>query len=85
MHTVASSPTGHSPLFMGKIVVDWSSLLGSLETEGAIDSLVNWVRTCPQRNAIHVVLGPNRRIPVRRLRNTLQLLGCTVTTRNFHS
>ncbi len=47
-------------------------------SEGIADSVIAWVMSFPQRNAMHVYL-PSSAPSVRRLQCTLQGLGCAVS------
>ena len=56
------------------IVIDWSA---RFEEPG--ETLLNWVRTSPQGQKIHVFLPSRCHGQVRPLQNALQSMGCIVT------
>ncbi len=68
-----------------RIVIDWSDLCTDdrSDTGGTeVDEMLQWVHTYPRRSDIHVYLqSPKRTEAGRRLKNTLQALGCTVTVK----
>ena len=70
------------------VIVDWSD--AAADREGEIDvrlsDLVHWVRTTPERAAVHVVLrrALHQGARNRRVQSTLQSLGCRVTMKSIH-
>lgn len=64
-----------------EIVVDWSQALAK-QPDADIERMIAWIRTYPNTRNIHVFLGARKHKPAgRRLQNSLQALGCSVTNR----
>ncbi|TSC58980.1 MAG: hypothetical protein Greene041619_161 [Candidatus Peregrinibacteria bacterium Greene0416_19] len=88
MHTAMTSPAGalHSQILrVPTVLIDWTHVVPAHQTADTQTNtalLLNWVRSHPGGSHVHVVL---RRFGLaaegRQLRNSLQALGCTVTTR----
>lgn len=68
-----------------RLVIDVRSLQNRLQSGFAneeLGALIRLVKNCPDRSAVRVVVGNSIRSPAgRRLQNTLQSLGCTITAR----
>jgi hypothetical protein len=88
MHS--SAPTTSQPGTWTKaaqVIVDWSQPQSAPELTGdeTLDraALLEWIRTYPQRSAIHVFLRSSlSNQKNRKLQSTLQSLGCKVTSRS---
>ena len=64
-----------------RVVIDWSQ--ENLDTGGAVQNLVSWVKGYPRSQDVHIYLSAARReaLNLRLLQRTLQSLGCTVIAR----
>jgi hypothetical protein len=79
MHT---SPTT-SWTKASRVIVDWSKETDHDDDALKMDSLMQWVRSYPQRAAVEVVIRRSlEQVRDRRLQSALQSLGCTVTMRS---
>jgi hypothetical protein len=71
---------------LSRLVIDCTEICAAAATnvsETEMDKLLDWVRTYPRRDEIHVYLRNSlKHRPVRRLQRTLLSLGCTVTTKS---
>lgn len=69
------------------VIVDWSQPQSAPAAEAVqMEDLVRWIRTYPERTAVHVYLRRSlTNTRGRLLRNTLQSMGCTVTMRSKQS
>ena len=67
-----------------RVIIDWSDVeLAKTERSKPVEvqKLIAWVRSYPERKDIHVYLcNAMKSGGIRKLQNTLQALGCTVTT-----
>lgn len=74
----SNMPTKH-------VVIDWSDLFSTEESAPSsvnVDGLIDWIKTYPRKKDVHVYLrSPRQDILARKLKNTLQALGCTVTAK----
>ncbi|MDD5751367.1 MAG: hypothetical protein PHS73_02505 [Candidatus Peribacteraceae bacterium] len=65
------------PQAFSRLVIDCSG-----KADFAVNGLLEWVKACPERSAVHIILPSARRhAEARTCRRTLVGLGCTVTTR----
>lgn len=84
-----SPTTSAAPLWTraARVIVDWSDCEHDAreETELRMQDLMEWVRTYPQRSAVHVVLRRSLHLHHhnRQIQSALQSLGCTVTMRSY--
>ncbi len=87
MHTSTTTPTGNTWTKAAQVIVDWTQPQSAPAMTGdeTVDraALMEWIRTYPQRSAIHVYLRSSLSDQSnRKLQSTLQSLGCRVTSRN---
>jgi Lon protease-like protein len=87
MHTSTTTPEGNTWTKAAQVIVDWTQPQSAPEMTGdeTVDraALMEWIRTYPQRSAIHVYLRSSlSNQKNRKLQSTLQSLGCRVTSRN---
>ena len=61
------------------IVIDWSG--DRLAQKNDANSLVQWVRSCPEKENVHVILSRVHLNGQRSVQRVLQSLGCRVTRR----
>ena len=83
-HCMLTSTTTAGWTKAAHVIVDWSQPQSApLCDHVEMNDLLRWIRTYPERTAIHVYLS---RTPdtqqSRTLQNTLQSLGCRVTMRS---
>ena len=65
------------PQAFSRLIIDCSG-----KADFAVNGLLEWVKACPERTGVHVILPSARRhAEARTCRRTLLGLGCTVTTR----
>ncbi|MBI3619267.1 hypothetical protein HY213_04530, partial [Candidatus Peregrinibacteria bacterium] len=83
MHSLT---TTHSSSSAVQVTLDWSNLFTlypSRDTHTQIPFLLQWISAYPDRRNVRVYLGAAvRHHEHRRLKNSLQSLGCTVTAKS---
>lgn len=63
-----------------RVVIDCAALASGRSATDELGELLGWVRSVPQRSAVHVTLRhATANATGRRLKSIFQALGCTVT------
>lgn len=74
-----TSTSSYSLSTIQRVVIDCAALRSDRSLTEELEQLLGWVRSVPQRSAVHVTLRhATASVTGRRLKSVFQSLGCTV-------